>query len=170
MIFSRATCFFFAWLAWRGGPNWKSYPDFFFSFLKNLFFYNITVINRKKFCLVKMYYCEGGPGEGKGGGVDQWEAPNWSCDHRANERPQTDHVTTGPQKKLHGKRTSRNTQTDFLTTRPTRPRGPSWWKLSLLLSCFVWLKYVTHQLYFVPWSKEMKKSKPAVFFCHLCHN
>ena len=52
---------------------------------------------------------------------NQWEALNWSCDLRANERPQ---------EKSHGKGTS-NTQTDththmdMSTTRPTRPRGLS---------------------------------------------
>ena len=37
-------------------------------------------------------------------------------------------------KKSHGKgtitqHTNNNTQTDFATTRPTQPRGPSWWKI-----------------------------------------
>ena len=54
----------------------------------------------------------------------QWEAGIWSCDLRANERPQ---------KNLHGNGTLNrhtHTHTDSVTTRPTRPRGPSWWKIS----------------------------------------
>ena len=39
-------------------------------------------------------------GEGGGRWVDQWEALNWSYDHRANERPQTDHVIRGPTRGL----------------------------------------------------------------------
>ena len=64
----------------------------------------------------------------KGGRDDQWEALKWSCDHRANKRPN---------KKLNGKGTNKSISprqqqhTDIATTRPTRPRGPSWWKTYL---------------------------------------
>ena len=47
----------------------------------------------------------------------KWEPSNWTCDHRANVRPR---------KKWHGKGTKSehtNTQTDFVTTRPTRSEG-----------------------------------------------
>jgi hypothetical protein len=62
-----------------------------------------------------------------GWGIDQWEAGIWLCDLRANERPW---------KKSHGKGTSRQRrqQTDIATTRPTRPRGPSWWKSLFIYS------------------------------------
>ena len=47
-----------------------------------------------------------------------------------NERPRTDHVITGPMRGLRknrvGRGQSQNIQTDFVTTRPTWPRGPSW--------------------------------------------
>ena len=45
-----------------------------------------------------------------------------------NERPQTDHVITGPMRGLKKIAWEGDKQTDFATTRPTRPRGPSWWK------------------------------------------
>ena len=49
-----------------------------------------------------------------------------------NERPRTDHVTWGPMRGLEKNRMGRghstDRQTDMLTTRPTWPRGPSWWK------------------------------------------
>ena len=67
-------------------------------------------------------------GRGGGGRVDQWEVSNWLCDHRVNERPR---------KKSHGKGKNRQTDTqtdrhtDSVTTRPTRPRGSSWWKINL---------------------------------------
>ena len=58
---------------------------------------------------------------GWGGGGDHWEAWNWSCDLRANERPR---------KKLHSMaQTDRHThtqierQTDMATLWPTRPTG-----------------------------------------------
>ena len=44
-------------------------------------------------------------------------------------------INERPRKMLHGKGTCQNTQTDFVTTRPTQPRGQSWWK-KLLVSFF----------------------------------
>ena len=58
---------------------------------------------------------------------------NWSCDHRDNERPLKNHIGRGQKSTQH---------TDTATTRPTRPRGPSWWKsriretLNLLINAY----------------------------------
>ena len=63
----------------------------------------------------------------------QWEASNWSYDHRANERPPTDHLITGPMrglKKSHGKGTrydNDNRQTSRLLDQ-LGPEGRVWWK------------------------------------------
>ena len=53
----------------------------------------------------------------------QWEDRIWSCDLRANERPKKNRMGRGQTHKQHT-----NKQTGFATTRPTRPRVPSWWK------------------------------------------
>ena len=51
---------------------------------------------------------------------------------RANERPQTDHVIRGPMRGLkkncmgRGLTKKQRQHMDIATTRPTRPRGPSW--------------------------------------------
>ena len=59
----------------------------------------------------------GGGGEGEGGGGGGL----------TNERPQTNHVITGPMRGLEkncmGRGQRQNTQTDSVTTRPTRPSG-----------------------------------------------
>ena len=63
----------------------------------------------------------------------------WGVGGLTNERPWTDHVITGPMRGLEKNRMGRgqthkqhtNTQTDLVTTRPTQPRGPNWWKWSI---------------------------------------
>ena len=63
--------------------------------------------------------------------VDQWEAGIWSCDLRANERSRKklhEKGTSKKQRNKHRNKQERKKQTHIVTTRPTRPRGPSWWK------------------------------------------
>ena len=62
-----------------------------------------------------------------------------------NERPGSDHVIWGPMRGLEKnctwwrKQTQRHT--DMETTRPTRPRGPSWWKCCIIALIMTLLCY-----------------------------
>ena len=61
---------------------------------------------------------------------------NWSCDLRANERLEKNCTQWHRQ-------TDR--QTDMATIRPTRPRGPSWWKKYTF-------SYFVFHIFFIIWS------------------